>query len=159
MGSILGGSLVDRLVPLADRLRRIPAGLGVRQWRVIVVRRRWSGARRGQGTPSFVSQLELDPRPLVRVPDAQIALHLEMELQGRQEAGLIDLVEVSLRYSEGDLTGGELAANEELYYRLIDGEGQGLLVRHYVLDGPPRPDREKTLGWVVHLRRAEKIEE
>ena len=43
---------------------------------------------------------------------------------------------------------------EEWFFRIVDGRGQGIPTRYYVLKGPPTADRSKTLGWVLQLTRS-----
>jgi hypothetical protein len=159
MPSILGENLVDKLVPTVDKLRAnlLPA-MGVRQYTVAIVKRRWSGEQRGEGTASVVSTLTLSPPPLLTYSNNLRALHYDLQPTGADDEGTVSLSEVSLTYSEVELTGGALAANEEMYYRITDDQGQGIAPRYYMLSAPPVPDREKAIGWQLSLRRVE-IEE
>lgn len=155
--AILGSSLIDELVPDIDDLRGLNDEFGARQFKVSRVHRRWSGARRGEGTPTLLLDEEVTPRPIVmgKGPDG---LHYELEPGSRHEVGELQVTEVSLQYSEADLIGPALLATDDWYYRLEDALGQGLPPRYYVLCAPPHPDRIKTIGWVLTLERAQIVE-
>jgi hypothetical protein len=122
----------------------------VRQFHVDLIKRQWSGTRRGDGTASVLSTVRLDPRPLVTDTANKV-----LQQYGLDEEGQIMLKEVSLTYTEQDLTGGTLADNQEFYYRLTDANGQGIAPRYFIPDKQVRPDRDKDIGWIVRLRRAE----
>lgn len=160
MPATLDSSLVDQLVAsVVDPLRAVLYPItGIRAYNVNLVRRRWSGPRRDMGTPTIVSDIRVSPPPKVSFENNREALHYEAESIGRTEEGECNLTEVSLQYSESDLTGSPIAANEEFYYRITDAHGQQIKTRYFVPDQPPRPDREKDIGWVISLRRVE-IEE
>jgi len=157
--STLDSSLVDTLVPVVDSLRAALYPLmGTGAYQVHLVRRRWSGARRSQGTPSIVSDTVLSPQPRVKFPDNEQALGFEAEATGRQEEGNVDLTEVSLQYTEAELTGEPISLTDEFYYKLVDAHGQQIKARYYVPRKPPIADREKNIGWTIYLKRVE-IEE
>ena len=72
---------------------------------------------------------------------------------------MLKVSEISLaNYQEDDLTGGSLGSTVQFFWLLKDAHGQGVHSRADVPAAPPTADREKTLGWVVYLRRAEGIE-
>lgn len=146
----IGTSLVDDLLSVVDDLRtELPTDMGIRQWRVFVVRRTWSGDERGQGTYTE-SELELVPRPVVRFG----GLSHKSNPEGRDEDGDVVLTEVSLTYTETELGGdGTFADNVELFYRLDDAMGQGTPSRIFVPRKPPFPDRERDIGWRIVLTR------
>ena len=151
--AILGTNLVDRLVPMTDRLRgRLNAMAGVRQYAVYRVRRVWSGGRRGEGTATTTLREELTPAP--KVDFASLRNHLEP--QGLIEEGGALLTEVSLTYTEAELTGRPLGPAEEFFLRLVDIQGQGSRDRYFEpTDAPLVVDRERDIGWRVPLRRFE----
>lgn len=147
-----GTNLVDQLLPLADDLRSsLYADFGVRQYKVTIVRRKWSGTRRGEGTVSVVSEVEIDPAPEVRFTGAGYA----SRVGGHEDVDKATLFEVSLLYSEAELTGQPIVENEEVYYRIQENQGQKSATRYYMLDGVPDGDRQKTIGWIVPLRSVE----
>lgn len=157
MPSTLDSSLVDKLLSTVDALRSsLLPKFGVRQYRVKIVRRTWSGAEIGDG--SFVDvEIVMDPPPKVDVGPPP-GWKFDLRPQGREEDGMIKLSEISLsQYAEDDLTGGTLGSTVQFFWLLKDAHGQGVHSRAYVPAAPPTADREKTLGWVVYLRRAEGI--
>lgn len=158
MPSTLDTSLVDKLLPVVDQLRAnlLPA-FGVRQYVVKVVKRTWSGTEIGDGTFTD-SEVTLSPPPAVAI-GAPPGFRFDIRPQGREEEAMIKVSEISLsNYQEDDLTGGALASpSVQFFWLLKDAHGQGVHSRAYVPAAPPVADREKTLGWVVYLRRAEGV--
>jgi hypothetical protein len=151
MPSVLGDNLVDRLVRVADSLRAsLYPAMGVQQYTVTLVRRRWDGGERGAGNVTVLSETVLTPPPVV----VGMARY-ELRAGGLQEVGDITLREVSLTYTESELTGRPLDDGEEFFYRLTDARGQGIGADYFILAAPPVPDRTRDLGWRLTLRRAE----
>ncbi len=153
----LDGSLVDSLVSsVVDPLRAsLYPAMGIQPYAVHIVTRVWSGSRRGQGSPTILSDVTLDPPPMVREPRNQGALHYEASPVGRQEEGAIILTEVSLTYTEAELTGEPISLKNDFYYKIVDAHGQQIKDRYYVPSAPPTPDREKNIGWEIQLKRVE----
>lgn len=156
MGSTLGNSILDVLIPILDQVRGTVAPLvGNRQWNVAVVTRTWPSGEIGDasaGAPTL-AVLALNPQPLVEFVGDEKGVQFQMEGAGREERGDCTLKEVSLAYSEDQLMPTGLAAGVEFFYRLTDAYGQNVAPRHYVPVGPPAPDRIKNIGWQVQLRR------
>ncbi len=96
------GSLMARLGPVVDRIRQLPAKLGLRPYRVFLVHLRWSGARIGEGTPAEVSRREILPTPRIRDMASTTEV---LSSFGRVEEGGIVVDRISPRFSEDDLTG------------------------------------------------------
>lgn len=151
--AVLGTNLVDELVPMVDELKGdLYRDMGVRQYRTYLVRRRWSGARRSEGTVTVLSRTELTPAPRVDFG----GLRTQLEPHGFLEDGSVRLTEVSLTYTEAELTGRPLADNEEFFYKLVDAHGQASKTRYFTpTDAPLEVDREKNIGWRVPLKRFE----
>jgi len=157
VASVLGDNLLDDLLPVVDDLRGdLLPQFGIRQYTVKIVRKIWDGPERGDGN-FRLEKLELSPQPMVDMRNYSAdGLRYGLIPQGRTDEGLIKVTELSLAaYQEDDLTGGKLPANVELYWEITDAQGQGVEPRFFVPAGPPIADREKTLGWVVFLKRAE----
>lgn len=153
----LDTSLVDDLVDTVDSLRSelLPA-FGVRAQRVFLLRRRWSGGARGEGTASILSEVEVLPPPLLEKAAPRTAEErYEMKSHGRDEEGELKASEISLRYTEAELDDRAIPAADEFLWKVIDAHGQQQVARYYVPASPPRVDREKTIGWTVILKRAE----
>lgn len=142
--------LVDSLVSdVIDGLREsLHPDFGVRAYRVYRILRTWSGRKVGDGIMTD-SALELRPQPLVKVWDG---LKYEQAVCGIEEMGQVMLTEVSLTYTETQLTGGgALAMNQELMLGIAEAHGQGTRRRVYTHAKPPYIDRVKDMGWKVWL--------
>lgn len=157
MPATLDTSLVDDLVPTIDSLRAelLPA-FGVRAHTVYLVRRQWSGAKRLIGEMTIISEIEMSPPPLMTDGAPRTTeTRYELKSHGRDEEGEVQASEISLTYTEAELTGGVIAPNEEFFWKVVDAHGQEQRVRYYVPAAPPRVDREKSIGWMVILKRAD----
>ncbi len=95
-------SLAYSLTAIVDGCRQIAVDLGVRPYRVWLVHLMWSGARRGNGVPEVISEVELTPVPRVRDLDG---LRREVRAPGTVEEGDIVVDRISARYSEDTLLG------------------------------------------------------
>jgi len=149
--------LVDSLVPdVIDGLREsLQPQFGVRAYRVYRVIRTWSGAAVGDGIHTDVA-VELRPQPLVWTWETIAdGLRYEQAACGLRELGQIKLTEVSLTYTEDDLTGGDTAVNVEVFIALGEANGQGTHTRLFTHSKPPYIDRIKDLGWAVFLKHVE----
>jgi hypothetical protein len=147
-------NLVDDLLSVIDDVRGdLHPALGVRQFRVFTVLRTWSGEERGDGTFNEV-ETELTPQPLVEAFKRVDRL----EPSGLDEADVVRVSELSLTYTEAEITGPGRQRTEEWLIRIKDAYGQGIRVRDFVLEGSPWPDRTKTIGWTFNLQRASDAE-
>lgn len=146
----IGTNLVDSLLGMVDDLRgSLNPDMGVRQWRVYVVSRLWTGGRIGDGT--FVdTETELLPQPLI----SSYELFYGLSPAGLTESGKVVASEVSLTYTEAELKPSPVAG-EEIMYLLRDAHGQGIAPRYFVLSGPPKPDRTNTIGWILDLKEVQ----
>lgn len=152
--AILGTNLVDSLIPgVVDGLRGdLHPLFGVRAFRVYTLRRTYPSGVIGGGIFTDVLT-EITPQPLVK------PWHLRYDLEpcGLNEAGYVSLSEVSLTYTEAELTGfGEgiaLPHGVAWYIKITDAHGQGIEPRYFVIDKPCFPDRIKNIGWNMYLRK------
>lgn len=147
--------LVDGLVADIDDLRGLADEFGTRQFRLYAVTRTWAGGEVGEGDDGFTdSEVEIAPPPKV---DPYVELGFKLQPCGIDEAGVVKLSEVSLSYSLQDLVGyppgGSLEPGVERVFKLRENYGQGHPDRTFYLDKSPAADREKTIGWVVWLRK------
>lgn len=145
--------LVDSLVPdVIDGLRdTLQPAFGIRAYRVYRVIRTWAG--RVAGDPPFADvAAELRPWPRVKVWDG---LQFTQAICGVRELGDVKLTEVSLTYTDADLTGQSLTRNQEMFLAIGDANGQASPLRVWCHTQPPFIDRERDMGWVLHLRRVE----
>lgn len=145
--------LVDSLVTdVIDGLREeLHPQFGVRAYRVYRVIRTWTGKTAGEGKYTDDAG-ELRPQPRVRMWDG---MRFVQATCGIRELGDVKLTEVSLTYSAAQLDPRDLRANQELFYAIGEGNGQDSPLRVWVNAVPPFIDREKDMGWVLSLRRAE----
>lgn len=145
--------LVDSLVPdVIDGLREdLHPAFGVRAYRVYRVIRTWTGRTAGEGRYTDAAT-ELRPQPRVSVWSG---LKYVQATCGIRELGDVQLSEVSLTYSAEQLDPRTLRANQELFYALGEANGQGSPLRVWAHQAPPFIDREKTMGWLLFLRRVE----
>lgn len=145
--------LVDSLVPdVIDGLRdTLQPAFGIRAYRVYRVIRTWSGRVAGDGTSSDMGA-ELRPQPRVKMWDG---LQFVQAICGVRELGDVKLSEISLTYTDADLTGQPLARNQEMFIAIGEANGQASPLRVWAHTQPPFIDRERDMGWVLHLRRVE----
>ncbi len=147
------GVLVDSLVPdVIDGLREdLHPAFGVRAYRVYRVIRTWTGRMVGDG--QFTDDAgELRPRPRVAVWNG---LKYVQATCGIRELGDVQLSEVSLTYSAGQLEPRSLASNQECFFAIGEANGQGSPTRVWTHTAPPFIDREKAMGWLMFLRRVD----
>ncbi len=98
----LAKSLINKLQPVADNVRDLASKFGLRPYKVSVITTRWTGPNRGEGTEVLVSELVLLPTPAVNGTgdvDASVGS------VGTQEIGIVDITEISGRYTEDQLRG------------------------------------------------------
>ena len=157
--SILGDNLVDSLIPdVVDGLREdLHPQFGVRQFSVFTVTRKCASGYIGDGEFTD-TEVEIRPQPLVE----PYRTRFELQPCGLDEAGMVTLREVSLTYTEAELTGSigvgaDLAADEQFLYKLTDAHGQGIADSYWVLAQRPFPDRIEDIGWSVILKRASDV--
>lgn len=142
--------LLDSLVADIDDLRAdLYPDFGVRGYLVSLVTRSWSGRVVGEGRVTDVTT-EMVTRPLVHQWNG---LKYELLTCGLNSNGDIMLTEVSLSYTYADLVGDQSKANRQAMIRIEDGHGQGTPPSFWVHSKPPYIDREKTLGWVLWLKK------
>lgn len=149
--AILGENLIDDLVPTVDELRTdLYEDFGVTPRVVRLIRRQWSGTRRGEGTVTVTFEHVMEPAPLF-----VDKVRYRLMPHGKDLTGDAMLLEVSLTYTETELSGGTLAANEEFFYQISDARGQGVATDYFVPKEPPIVDRDQSIGWKVTLTHVE----
>jgi hypothetical protein len=152
--AIMSDNLVDSLVPdVIDGLREsLYQEFGVRAYRVYRVIRTWTGDAPGEGTYTDEAA-ELRPQPRVL---EWTALQRRMAACGIQDLGDVVLEEVSLQYTEPQLTArGTLSDNQQAFIAIGEANGQLQPSVLYTHAKPPYCDRVKTMGWIVYLTRVE----
>lgn len=147
------GVLVDSLVTdVIDGLREdLHPVFGVRAYRAYRVIRTWSGRSIGDGVFTDVAG-ELRPQPRVKLWDG---FRYVQATCGIRELGEIRLTEVSLTYTQADLTAQPLTKQQETWIALSEANGQGSTLELFAHTAPPFIDRERDMGWVLSLRRVE----
>lgn len=130
--SVVGNSLLsDVLVDVVDCIRRtVHDALGTRPFKVSIVTRRWSGQRRGEGTPT-VTVLTLDPTPSVSKNTRD-----RLGPAGREPSGSSRMTGVSLRYSMDELM-PRADSRTEFAYVVTDAHGQRQRPRWFIPAGDP----------------------
>lgn len=145
--------LVDSLVPdVIDGLREdLHPQFGVRGYRAYRIIRTWTGPATGEGELSDEA-VELRPQPNVLVWDG---FRYVQAACGIEELGEVKLTEISLTYTQAQITGKPLADNQEAFIALGEAHGQEQSVRLFTFSRPPYVDRVKDMGWAVVLRRVQ----
>lgn len=159
----IGSNLVDDLLDTVDSLRGdLHPAFGVRQYNLTIIKRTWHSGNIGEGEYTD-SELLIDPQPIVSPYPTVYALGklmVEYRAQpcGIDEVGSLYVSEVSLTYTQAELTGfGDgvaLERNQEMIYKVTDALGQGIAPTYWLLRGPPYPDRMNTIGWAFELIRS-----
>ena len=83
--------------------------------------------------------------------DGSGRLRFDLLASGLDETWQIVLTEISLTYTEAELSGQTSTANQEVYYKLVDAQGNGMATRYFDVHRPPVPDRDKGIGWILTL--------
>lgn len=149
--AVIGDSLVDQFIGLADELRASAAAdFGTRQWNVYAVVRRWVDGTVGEGT--FVDEETLlEPPPKI---ESFSSLANRLTPCGIDEAGILRMTQVSLSYTEAELGGGVRDHDAQHYFKVVDAHGQATTTRYFANRVPPYPDRIRTIGWVLEVEDA-----
>jgi hypothetical protein len=118
--ALLKQSLAQKLIPVADKVRNLYTDFGARPYRVRFVRSRWTAGRRGAGIETIVSTMEILPTP--KVVDLNTLAEVVTPI-GTTEIGLVQLQQVSGRYTEEMLTGVDPDGNpvgdgDDAYYEI-----------------------------------------
>jgi len=148
--AVLGTNLVDELIPdLVDGLRDdLHPELGVRQFRVFAVTRTYTAEFGGDAFTD--SEIEITPQPLVM--NYVGSIRHQLVPCGLDEAGLVVLKEISLTYTEAEISGPPANPDlQDFLIRIQDAHGQLTKSRHFQIAGPPYPDRVTDMGWAMNL--------
>jgi hypothetical protein len=145
-GTEASGTLARKLAPVADRIRDLNTRFGRRNYNVTIYRTRWSGRVRGQGKETIIFQQDILPTPAL----ADMGSLTEMlTLHGLDEAGSVQLSEVSARFTEDflmgiDPEGFEPLDTDNVFYEIEfpRPDGRPGLKRRFELRGAPtyKPD-------------------
>lgn len=152
-------TLAQRLVRPADRLRNLYTRFGMRPYRVMIIRTRWSADRRGKGVEELIFQQEILPTP--KITDLGTLTEV-LNPTGLDEGGTIQVSEISGRFTEDlligiDPEGRDPLKTDNVYYEIefprLDGK-PGTRRRFGIRAAPTY--RSDQFQWIVTL---EKIDE
>ena len=151
-----GSSLAQRLIPTVDGIRDLATSLGMRPYRVSIVRTRWSGGKRGSGVEQVVCETLIEPTP--KVTDMSGVAEM-LSPVGIDELGSIVVTQISGRYTEEFLRGigddgKQPASDEQVYYEVVffkPGDGDGERRRFTIKSAPSY--RPGGVQWSVNLER------
>lgn len=147
----------DSLISVVDDIRRdIKEGMGFRQFYVDLVTVTHVPREAGGPRNSVSVLTRLDPLPFVEPYEEQRNAPMKRVMQpcGIDETDKVKVTQVSLTYTEAELTGKDLPKGTEFYWRLTDAQGQSTCERFFTIDRPPYPSRNCCPGWLIVLRRA-----
>jgi hypothetical protein len=102
----------------------------------------------GAGTVTVNSELVLDPAPEIDFE----ARRDDLTPAGRVERGRMVAKEISLTLTEAALRGYPLAAGQECYYKLEAAQSQAEATTYWIIDGPPKAERDNC-QWIVTFKR------
>lgn len=150
-------TLVQKLTPVADKVRNLATRLGGRPYEVFLVRTRWSGGRRNAGTEEVLSAEALVPTPTVSTINALTQM---LQSVGLDEAGTVVVSGISPSYTEDQLVGigpqGQpVAVDENFYWEIVYPRPapDAAVRRRYALQSAP-DYRATRFGWTVTLIKA-----
>lgn len=149
-------ALIPSLSETVDAARDVYTQLGVRSYRVILVRTRWSGGERGAGTEEVIAETPILPTPNV---SDMTALTQETMSVGTEEQGTVRVTEISARYTENDLLGLSAKAepipdDQSFYWEIQDLNGgpADSPRRRFIPKSAPDYDAQN-LEWKIVLQR------
>jgi hypothetical protein len=152
-----GAAASARLSAMWDRARDLRVRLGLRPYKVSIVRARASGMRqRGDGPTEITGKWTILPTP--KVSDLT-SLTEVLAAEQLRESGGVSVSEISLRYSENTLlgrgdNGRPLAGGEAVYWEIqyLDPSGRPAMRRRFTPSSAPAMHPERA-EWVVNLTR------
>lgn len=152
----LMGNLVQSLIPCVDSVRDLYTCLGARAYRVDLVRTRWSGGRRGLGVEELIVRQPILPTP--RIGNlSELAIY--QRGIGGDEAGILEVSEISASFTEDQLTGlgadgCPVPKDEQFYWEVtLPASNGNSIKRRFVPTSPPNLN-PTGFQWTINLRRA-----
>ena len=153
---VLAKSLAHKFIPLADNLRDMNTSMGLRPYIVCIVKTRWTDGERGEGSEYVESITNILPTPLVS--DLSSIAEILHPI-GLDEAGSIQVSEISGRYTEEQLRGLKDDGSEQdpdvhVYWEVEYVRADGVPGEHrrFTLSGAPYFDAGN-IEWKVRLDR------
>lgn len=147
---------MPQLTCVVDSIRDLYTCFGARAYKIVRVRTRWSGGRRGEGVEEVIEEVELLPTPLI--DDLTTLINVASRVGGNEE-GIIEVTEVSPRYSEDFLTGKlsdgqETPTDEQFYYEISLPQGGSFIRRRFVLNSAPSKE-PLAFQWKLELTKVD----
>jgi hypothetical protein len=140
-------NLIDKLINKVDAVRQKAADrFGLPAHNVYRVVRTYASGRIGDG--SFTDQEDLIyPTPAVKFTGSD-----QFEHGGRFDNRNLTITEVSLTYQENWLQGDPKSPGQEVFYKLVERNGQGADTTYWILTGVPECVRGEVY-WKLSLHR------
>jgi hypothetical protein len=153
----LRNTLAQKLIKPVDAIRNIATVLGARPYKIRIVRVRWSTGTRGEGVGEALSAMDLLPTPKMSGLGAVKEI---VNPIGLDEAGELEVTQISGTFSENDLRGYDSdgappADGDEVFYEIEfpQMDGQPGLKRRFLLSGAPEY-LASACQWKITLNRA-----
>lgn len=156
---VLGKTLAQRLIPVADNIRNLFTRFGLRSYKVRIVRIRWGGGRRGLGVPFLKGTLDILPTPMVQ--DLSTLTEILTPV-GLDETGVIVVSQISGSFTDDQLRfldedGQQPGPDEEVFYEIEypqpDGPRNSSQKRRFVLRGAPNYN-PGGFEWTIRLEKS-----
>lgn len=156
-GNALANTLVQKLTPVADKVRNLKTRLGGRPYEAFLIHTRWSGGVRHKGTEEILSVTQILPGVQVSALTAQSQT---LQSAGLDEVGTIIVSEISPSYTEDELLGigpqGQpIPADQQFYWEITYPRPypDAAVRRRYTVDSSP-DYRATQFDWKVVLVKA-----
>lgn len=148
-------TLAADFIDLADELRDIKTEFGLRPYKLHRIRVQWSGGVRGKGQAVVMDELHILPTPKISDISQLSAIVTQI---GLQEVGGLFVSEISGRFTEEDLRGGDegtpIPKDQEVYYEVEFPKRSGTpMKRRFLLSGSPSFNAGR-LQWTMKLDKA-----
>ena len=139
-------NLVDKLITKVDNLRQTFADkFGLPNFDLYRVVRTWSGTEIGDGTATSVVT-KITPTPKVTFRGGE-----QLMSAGREENRTMRAENISLTYTENYLQGDPKAPGVEVFYKLVERNGQAADTTTWILSSVPDAKRSQ-VGWVLDFK-------
>lgn len=139
-------NLIDNLIAKVDLVRQKAADkFGLPAHNMYRVLRTYASGEVGNG--SFIdADTLITPTPKIEFTGAD-----SLNKFGRSDDRKMKASEISLTFTESFLEGTGLVAGQEVYYKLVERNGQGAATTYWILDRTPLVARDE-INWVLEFR-------
>lgn len=152
-------TLAQRLRPTADKLRDLLTRAGLRPYIVRLIWTQWSGGMRGYGGVEEIFKEEM-LLPTPKVVNIE-SLDSTVQATGIEEFGIVEVTQISGRYTENFLrglseAGDEIADDQQFFWEIEYPNENGTfpgIKRRFSLASAPEYQPGK-FGWKVKLDKA-----